>query len=84
MKKYIVIAVTALALGLPAFHYSQAADEMKGDEMMMKEMQMMEQMNTKMQEIDAKVTKILTLMQEKGMMEKGGEMMEEEGGEMKK
>jgi hypothetical protein len=78
MKKLMVIALTVFALGFAGF--SQAADQMKGEHMQMSEMKMMEQMDAKLNALDEKVTKILTLMQEK-KMEKG-KMMEEKGGMM--
>ena len=82
MKKLILIALTVFALGFAGF--SQAADKMKGGEMMEsgKMEQTMEQMNERINQIDDKVTKILTIMQEKGMTGEKGQMKEEKGGMM--
>jgi hypothetical protein len=86
MKKLIVIALTVFALGFAGF--SQAADEMKGGEMMEsgKTEKMMQEMNTKMdkmmhmmEQMNAKMDKMENMhMGEKGgMMEEKGKMMEE-------
>jgi hypothetical protein len=82
MNKLIVIALTAFALGFAGF--SHAADKMKGSEMMEsgKMEQTMQQMNERLNQLDDKVTKILTLMQEKGMTGEKGQMKEEKGGMM--
>jgi len=87
MKKLIMIALTAFALGFAGV--SQAADEMKGGDMMEsgKTEKMMQQMNAKMdkmmqmmEQMNAKMDKMEKMQTgEKGgmMEEKGGKMMEE-------